>query len=146
MQPIRVLLVEDHTFFRESLALLLAETPAIEVVGQAATGAEALAFLSDWHAPDRDVDVVIFDLHLPDISGVDLAVRIQQAFGTSPALLMLTGSDDPAALRAALEKGVRGCLHKASITPGRLFSALPGLGNGLVVLGPSALPLLTAAG
>ncbi|HRJ40565.1 MAG: hypothetical protein KJZ86_06495 [Caldilineaceae bacterium] len=56
-------------------------------------------------------------------------------------LLVLTGAGSPAALRTALDAGVRSYLHKESVTSERLLCPLQGLCNGLVVLDPAALPL-----
>lgn len=64
-RPIRVLLVEDHTSFRQALALMLGREPDLTIVGQAGTVAEARSLLTG-------VDMAVFDLDLPDGNGADL--------------------------------------------------------------------------
>lgn len=103
---IRVLLIDDHEMFTESLARLLTREPDVEVVGVAATAAEGVR-LTDAHRPD----VVILDYHLPDGDAPAVIERILAAW--APArVLILTGSGDDRLLIASLEAGGGGFVTK----------------------------------
>jgi two-component system response regulator DevR len=106
MKPIRVLLVDDHHIVRQGLRSILDPDPAFEVVGEAGNGGDALQLVTQ-HLPD----VVLLDLKLPDIGGVELCQRILQ---TSPqsAVLVLTGFIDRDMVNACLRAGARGYLLK----------------------------------
>ena len=105
-RPIRVLLVEDHTSFRQALALMLDREPDLEIVGQAGTVAEARALLAG-------VDVAVFDLDLPDGNGAEL---IRDLFVASPRaqVLVLTASAGRRDLARAVAAGAGGVLHKSA--------------------------------
>lgn len=107
---IRVALADDHPVFREGLQLLLESSGDIEVVGAAADGAELLEILA---RPGTSVDVVIVDLDMPVLDGVDAARELSQ---THPGLgiLALTMHDDPATVARALDAGVRGYVLKGA--------------------------------
>src|SRR4029450_7057478 len=71
MEPIRVLLADDHPVFLGGMRALLDSTPGFEVVGEAATGVEAVAA-----APDRQPDVVVMDIQMPGLNGIDATRQI----------------------------------------------------------------------
>jgi DNA-binding NarL/FixJ family response regulator len=102
---IRVVLVDDHPVYRQGLAMLLAEDE-IEVVGEGGTATEGLAAVAE-HQPD----VVVMDLHLPDLSGVEATRRILAAYPTM-GVLVLTMDSGNAATANALRAGARGYLLK----------------------------------
>ncbi len=106
--PIRVLLVDDHASFRQSLALLLNGEPDLVVAGQAGTLAAARGVLAG-------IDVAIVDLGLPDGSGLALLAELRAAAPTVRALI-LTGSDSELAFARAVEAGAAGMLHKSAGT------------------------------
>lgn len=95
-----VLLVEDHGFFRRSLAMFLERETGLEVVGEAGTVAEG----RDFAANGKGFDVALVDLHLPDGDRVDV---IQELRRTNPSacILVFTISDDQDHLARALEAG-----------------------------------------
>ena len=103
---IRVLLVEDHSSFREALAAMIEREPDFSVVGQAGTLAEARPMLGG-------VDVVVVNLHLPDGDGTEL-VRELRAANPDAVGLVLTGSEDRVVHARAVEAGAAGVLHKSS--------------------------------
>jgi DNA-binding NarL/FixJ family response regulator len=70
----RVVLIEDHTMVREALCDLLARHPGIEVVGQAGSAAEGLARVTELNP-----DVVVLDIRLPDLNGIEVAARLRDA-------------------------------------------------------------------
>lgn len=105
---IRVVVADDHPVFREGLQLLLDSTGDLAVVGVAADGAELLALV------DRvEVDVVVVDLDMPVLDGVDAARRLSRSH-PGVGLLALTMHDDPATVARALEAGVRGYVLKGA--------------------------------
>ncbi len=106
--PIRVLLVEDHSTFRQALALTFSLEPDIQVIGQARSIAEARPLI---HA-DHPIDVVVLDLDLPDGRGTDL---IHELHATHPAtqVLVLTASKGRHMQARAVEAGAAGVLHKS---------------------------------
>lgn len=110
---IRVLLADDETLLRRSIAALLDLSDTVEVVAQAADGTEAVA-LAAFHQPD----VVLLDLEMPGMDGIDAAIAI---LGERPdqAVVLLTRHGRPGVLRRALRAGVRGFLPK-SVDPDEL--------------------------
>jgi two-component system, NarL family, nitrate/nitrite response regulator NarL len=103
---IRVLLVDDHTLFRSGIRLLLSRQPALEVVGEAGDAAEGV---KQAHA--LRPDVVLLDLNMPGLSGLE-ALRLLLQDAPSLAVIMLTVSEDAQDLAAALRAGARGYLLK----------------------------------
>jgi len=105
---LRVLVVDDHPIFRDGLQLALSACEDVEVVGAADTAAEAVSA-----AIELRPDVVVMDLHLPDGSGSDAAGEILRTLPTT-RILVLTMSDDDAALLAAVRSGAHGYLVKGA--------------------------------
>jgi two-component system, NarL family, response regulator DesR len=103
---IRILLADDENLIRSALAALLALEPDIEVVAQAASGAEALA-MARAHTPD----VAILDLQMPDRDGISVAHELRSVVPTCSAVIV-TGHGRAGHLKRALEAGVRGFLPK----------------------------------
>lgn len=106
--PIRVVLADDHPVVRRGLAALLESVEGIEVVGQAATGREAVRE-AQLLAPD----VVLMDVQMPDLDGVEASRRIAAA-GLGVAVLVLTMHEDDETVVAALRAGARGFLLKGA--------------------------------
>jgi DNA-binding NarL/FixJ family response regulator len=103
---IRILLVDDHQLVRDGLHSRLGETPGICVVGEAGTGAEALA-LSAKLQPD----LVLLDIGLPDMSGLDVAERLP-AVAPSTRALMLSMYDNREYVISAIRAGAAGYVLK----------------------------------
>ncbi len=133
--PIRVVLVDDHAMVLEAFRRMLASAADIEVVATAVTAAEAVVAAVE-HMPD----VVVIDYLLPDDVGAAAAARIT-ATVPSVKVIMLTGSDDPRALRAALAAGCVGYLEKAS-SHVRLVDAVRAVAAGGTVISPDDLQRL----
>jgi DNA-binding NarL/FixJ family response regulator len=105
---IRVVLVDDHTIVREGLHALLSAEPAIDVVGQAGTGPEAIERIAAL-APD----VLVIDLGLPDMDGVEVIAHVC-ARPHAPRILVLSMHAEEEYVRAALRAGASGYLVKGS--------------------------------
>ena len=104
----RLLLVEDHASFRQTLALVFDQEPDFEVVAQAGTVAEARLVMAD-----RETDLAVVDLSLPDGEGVELIENLREA-NPHFAALVLTASLDRAEHARAVEAGAAGVLHKSA--------------------------------
>ncbi len=137
MDPIRVLLVDDHAHFRAGLRSLLATAPDLEVCGEAAGGEEALAVVAA-----RQPDVVLLDLTMPGMGGVAATERLLAA---SPhvRVLVLSMSDDDDSVFAALRAGARGYLLKGA-GRGEILRSVRVVADGGAVLGPSIAARLAA--
>ena len=110
--PIRVLLVEDHRLVREGVRLLLEREPGLAVAGEAADGEAGLRLFARL-AAEGGVDVVVTDLGLPGIDGLELTRRVKaRAPGTPVVLLTMHDGDDY--LRGMVEAGADGYVLKQS--------------------------------
>ena len=107
IQPIRVLIVEDHQVVADGLAALLGDQADIEIVGSAPSVAESLVLAAD-SAPD----VLLLDFRLPDGTGAEAAARIRE-LRPEVKLIFLSRVDSDAARMAAVEVGASAYLHKS---------------------------------
>jgi DNA-binding NarL/FixJ family response regulator len=105
-EPIRLLIVDDHPVVRDGLRGLFADDPDFQVVGEAANGAEAVARVERLGA-----DVVLMDLRMPEMGGVEAITRLRR---TAPAVrvLVLTTYDTDSDVLPAIEAGATGYLLK----------------------------------
>lgn len=108
MDQIRVLIADDHAFFREGLRGLLRFVPGVEVVGEAADGSAAVA-----QALALQPDVILMDLHMPALNGID-ATRQIVAVSPHIGVLALTMFEDDDSVFAAMRAGARGYLLKGA--------------------------------
>lgn len=99
LTPTRVVLVDDHDLIRAGLVAALAAEPDIEVCGQAAVGATGVRI-----ALDKRPEVMLMDLHLPDMSGIAATKEILASWPQA-RVMILTASDDPVLEREALAAG-----------------------------------------
>jgi DNA-binding NarL/FixJ family response regulator len=104
----RVLVVDDHPIFRDGLVALVDAQPDMHVVGTAADGPDAIAT-----AQECTPDVVLMDLNLPSLSGVEATAAIA-GFDPAPAVLVITMVDDDDTVVAALRAGARGYVLKGA--------------------------------
>ncbi len=127
---IRVVVVDDHLFYREGVRALLGDFDDTEVVGEAAHGDDVLDLLTQVHA-----DVVLLDLGLPGRSGLSLLPEIRSRWpGT--AVVVVTMDDEDSSVRTALQRGAVGYLLKdASAT--ELHRALTAAAEGQFTLSSS---------
>ncbi|HET6145158.1 MAG TPA: response regulator transcription factor [Candidatus Acidoferrales bacterium] len=103
---IRVLLIDDHTLFRESLARLLQSEPGLEVVGHCSSSVDALQAISE-----RAIDIVLLDLDLGTEKGADLLGGLREA-GFAGKVLLVTAGANEREMPALIRKGISGIFLK----------------------------------
>lgn len=129
-ERIRILVVDDHHVVRQGLVALLNIMPGIEIVGQAADGAEAIHRYSELHP-----DITLMDLQLPGISGVEAIRRIRQS-DSSARFIVLTTFDGDEDIYRALEAGARAYLLKG-MTVEELTGAIKAVHAGKTRIAPN---------
>ena len=125
---IRVLIADDHPLFRDGLIALLDEGPGTELAGAATSGIEAVDL-----ARDTQPDVVVMDLHMPVMNGVEATRRIV-ADNPGITVLVLSMFDDDASVFSALRAGARGYLLKGADQE-QIRCGIAAAANGEVVFG-----------
>lgn len=129
---VRVMIVDDHEVVREGLQLFLSEEHEdIEIVGLAASGTQALAL-----AAERRPDVILMDLVMPDLDGIE-AMRRMRAAGLDSRVIILTTFVDEERVRTAIEAGAVGYLLK-DVGRAELLAAIRAAGAGQPSLHPVA--------
>jgi DNA-binding NarL/FixJ family response regulator len=131
MAQLRVLLAEDHVVVREGTRQILEQDPGITVVGEAGTGTEVVAL-----AARLSPDVVLLDLSLPVMNGIEATRRIRALEGSPPRVLVLSAYDDEDYVVAAIEAGANGYLLKTAHSDD-VLAAIRAVAQGEVVLHPS---------
>jgi DNA-binding NarL/FixJ family response regulator len=138
VQPISVLIVDDHPVVRRGLRVLLEVQDGIEVAGEAGEGAAALA-LDAEHAPD----VILLDLKLPGMDGIAVLGELR-ARGSAARVLVLTSATEPASASLAVRSGAAGVLYK-DVDPDALVRAIRSVHDGHLLLAPEAAGTLVRA-
>ncbi len=135
---IRVVVVDDHPLFRDGLVGLLRTVDDVEVVGAVGTGDEAVRM-----AVEASPDVVLMDLNLPGMPGLEATRRITAT--TSAKVLVLTMVDDDDSVLAALQVGARGYLLKGAGQE-EVLAAVRAVATGGAVFGAGAAERVLAGG
>jgi DNA-binding NarL/FixJ family response regulator len=127
---LKVLIVDDHAVVRGGLRQFFADTVDIEVAGEAASGGEALSLVhhGDW-------DVVLLDIGLPDLNGIEVLKRIRRVRPELPVLIFSMLPEDEFAI-PALDAGAAGFLSKDS-PPGQILEAIRTAARGCRYVGPA---------
>ena len=132
---IKVLIVDDHTVVRQGLRLLMEAQADIEVVGEAAGGKEALLA-----AHEAKPDVILLDLIMPGMSGLDVLRELQKQV-TASRVLVLTSSLDDHMVRQAIQAGAQGYLLKTSRS-NDMLDAIRQTAQGISSLDPAVTRVL----
>ena len=130
VEPLRIVIADDHVLFRDGLRALLAAAPDTELVGEAATGDEAVAL-----ATALQPDVVLMDIQMPGLNGIDATRRIAHA---SPhvGILVVTMFEDDSSVFAAMRAGARGYLLKGAKYD-EVLRAIRAVGSGEAIFSPA---------
>jgi DNA-binding NarL/FixJ family response regulator len=128
---ITVLIADDHPVVRQGLQVLLSVQDDIDVVGEAADGEQAVAMAAEL-APD----VILLDLKLPGMDGIEVLRELRDA-GLATRALVLTSASDRALVTLAVQAGAAGFLYK-DVDPDALVRALRSVQDGNTLLAPEA--------
>ena len=132
MSPrIRVLITDDQPMVRAGLRMILELEPDIEIVGEAADGNEAITL-----AGDTEPDVILMDVRMPDLDGLEATRRIVGSREDGPRVLILTTFDLDVYVYEALASGASGFVLK-DIEPEKLVDAIRVIANGEALLSPT---------
>ncbi len=132
----RVLIADDHPVYRDGLGLMLSSTDEVEVVGTAADGLEAVE-----KAAALRPDVVVMDLQMPRLDGIEATRRIT-AGEDPPGVLALTMHDDDESVFAAMLAGARGYLVKGA-DQDEILRAITSVAHGEAIFGPALAARVT---
>jgi DNA-binding NarL/FixJ family response regulator len=127
---VRVLLADDQALIREGLAIILNTQPDFEVVGQAANGQEAVDLVARYRP-----DVVLMDIRMPVMDGIEATRRIKHAYPATH-ILILTTYDEDDLIFEGIRAGASGYLLK-DITRDRLIAAIRGAAQGEAQIDPA---------
>jgi DNA-binding NarL/FixJ family response regulator len=130
VSPIRLIIVDDHPVVRDGLRGMFAGDPGFEVLGEAATGAEAVTVVEGLRP-----DVVLMDLRMPQMDGVTAIAELRRR-GSPARVLVLTTYDTDTDVLPAIEAGATGYLLKDAPRD-ELFRAVRAAAQGEAVLSPS---------
>lgn len=130
MDPIRVMIVDDHALFRRGLYMVLEAEDGIEVVGEAGDGTEAIA-----KAEEAMPDVILMDVRMPKRSGIEATIAMKDLLPNAK-ILMLTISDEEADLYEAIKAGASGYLLK-EISIEEVANAVRAVHTGQSLISPS---------
>ena len=130
MEPIHILIADDHPLFRDGLRVLLESVADMQVLGEATTGHEVIA-----QAASLQPDLILMDIKMPGVNGIEATRRIVQA---SPHIrvLILTMFEDDESVFAAVRAGARGYLLKGAVQEETL-RAIRAVVNGEAIFGPA---------
>ena len=135
MNPIRILLADDHVVMRRGLRLLIETQPGLSVVAEASDGSEAVT-----EAQATKPDVAVLDIAMPKLNGVEAAQRIHEALPDTAILILSMHADEAYVLRA-LRAGARGYLLKDS-AEGDLIEAIRKVHGGKTFFSPEISRML----
>jgi DNA-binding NarL/FixJ family response regulator len=128
-ETLRLLLADDNPVVRTGMASVLATVPGMEVVGTASTGREAMELVAQLRP-----DIALLDVRMPLADGITVA----QSISATVPVLMLTHSDEPEVISAALAAGARGYIVHSEFDVDEIVAAIRNVASGGVHLSPSA--------
>jgi len=130
LETLRILVAEDHPLFRKGMIALLSSVPEFEVVGEAATGEEAVG-----RASELQPDVVLMDLQMPEVNGIEATRRILQ-HDPGVHILVVTLFEDDDSVFMALRAGARGYVLKDADEEEMVLS-IRAVGRGEAIFSPA---------
>ncbi|MGF6348594.1 response regulator [Variovorax sp. W2I14] len=135
-KPIRLFLVDDHPLVRDGLRARLGAMPNLEIVGEAGSGAEALALLDTLRC-----DLMLVDVGMKDMNGIDLAALVLQRDQQGPSrpaphIVMLSMYDNPEYVQKAMQVGARGYVLKDA-PAAEIVAAIEAVSAGGTFLSPA---------
>jgi DNA-binding NarL/FixJ family response regulator len=130
VEPIRVLIVDDHPVFRDGMSQLLQSVPGFEVIGEGSSGEDAVRLVVEL-APD----VVLMDIGMPRMNGIDATRAVLEAC-PSTRVLVLTMYEEPESVFGALRAGARGYLVKDAESDD-ITRAISAVARGDAIFGPA---------
>ena len=130
MEPLRILIAEDHPLYRKGMISLLQSIPEFEVVGEASTGEEAVA-----RASQLQPDVILMDLQMPAVNGIEATRRILQEI-PNVRVLVVTLFEDDESVFMALRAGARGYILKDADEEEMVLS-IRAVGRGEAIFSPA---------
>jgi DNA-binding NarL/FixJ family response regulator len=136
MTPIRVLIVDDHTLFREGVLAILKGAADVEAVGEAATGQEAVE-----QAALLTPDVILMDIQMPDMNGIEATQAILKA-DPNIGIIMVTMLEDGDFLFAAMRAGARGYVLKGADKQ-EMLQSIRAVAEGQAIFGPAVASRLS---
>jgi len=130
MEPVRILVVDDHILLRDGIRTLISSVTDLELVGEASNGREAISASADMQP-----DVVLMDVKMPDVDGIQATRQIVQ---TSPHIrvLILTMLEDDHSIFAAMRAGAQGYLLKGA-SHAEMLRAIRAVASGQAIFSPS---------
>lgn len=128
--PIKVLIADDHVFYREGVRALLSNSPEITVIGEASNGDEVIA-----KAAELGPDVILMDLKMPGMNGIEATRKITQR-QANIGILVITMFDDDDSVFAAMRAGARGYLLKDA-DKDELVRAIAAVESGEAIFSPA---------
>ncbi|SFP93291.1 response regulator transcription factor [Variovorax sp. 770b2] len=135
-KPIRLFIVDDHPLVRDGLRARLGAMPNLEIVGEAGSGAEALALIDTVRC-----DLMLVDVGMKDMNGIDLAAQVLQrdpgqALHPAPHIVMLSMYDNPEYVQKAMQVGARGYVLKDA-PAAEIVAAIEAVSAGGTFLSPA---------
>jgi DNA-binding NarL/FixJ family response regulator len=130
VESIRILIADDHAFYREGVRAMLRDEPGLEVVGDAASGDVVIA-----RARELRPDVILMDIKMPGLNGIEATRQILSA-NPQIGVLIVTMFEDDDSVFAAMRAGARGYLLKDA-DQDELVQAIHGVQRGAAIFGPA---------
>ena len=136
-EPIRILIVDDHTLFRDGLRALFGSLPDMDVLGEAAAGESAVS-----KAEELQPDIVLMDIQMPGLNGIEAT---RQITSTSPhiGVIIVTMFEDDDSVFAAMRAGARGYVLKGA-GQGEMLRVIHAVARGEALFGPAIAARLAA--
>ena len=140
---LRVLICDDHLIVRQGIKQILADAGDIVLLGEAATGPDAIAQVRAGIAEDRGPDVVLLDIAMPQRDGLDILKVLKSEFPKLPVLMLSTYPDRQSAVRS-LKLGAAGYLNKSADSE-QMIEAIRTVARGRLFITPSVAEQLADA-